>query len=132
MYFMTESKAQRIGNYLSKVMSDKGLSTYDVERKSGNEINQSYVNKIKNGLIENPSPDKIAALAKGLGIPEEELFNIVRGVSAEPSSFEKALTTAFHDAHDWTENERADAINFVRTYAEGVRARRERGQTSNK
>lgn len=78
---MKENNADRIGRFISSIMSKRKLSTYDIERLSGKKITQSYVGRIKNGKIENPSPDKLKALAKGLGITEEEIFSVMRGKS---------------------------------------------------
>src|SRR5204862_8099122 len=68
------------------------LSLLDVERqsaRSGYKIAGSYVSRIENGVVRNPSKDKLIGLAKGLGVPEEEVFAVARGKSLdEPRSEE--------------------------------------------
>lgn len=115
---------QSLADFVSRTMAENRISGYEVERRTNSEITQSYVNRIKNGEVLTPSAPKLKALAKGLGVSEDELFAVVRGLPVEASSFEKALQIAFHDAENWTKAEREEAINFVRTFAEGVRSRR--------
>jgi transcriptional regulator with XRE-family HTH domain len=73
-----------LSEYVDRVLKDKNLSTYDVERLSGKAISQSTVNRIANGEVQQPGPDTLKALAKGLDVPESELFAIVRGVTDTP------------------------------------------------
>ena len=67
-------------------MAEKGLSSYEVERRSLNEISQSQVSRIRNGQVTNPSPARLQALSKGLGVAEEEIFAVVRGKRANFST----------------------------------------------
>lgn len=68
-----------IAKFVAQVMREKKLSTYEVQRRSGNRINQSYISRIRNGENQNPSPEKLKALARGLEVTEEEIFSIIRG-----------------------------------------------------
>ena len=74
-----------LGDFVRKVRNDKGLSTTEVERRSrqgGKKgISNAYISQIENNYIQNVSPDKLKALAFGLGITEQEIFDIVRGES---------------------------------------------------
>lgn len=72
---MKESLAQ----YVSRVMREKDLSGYEVQRRSRDRITQSHVHRIQNGQAKNVSADKLQALAKGLDVPATELFAIVTG-----------------------------------------------------
>jgi transcriptional regulator with XRE-family HTH domain len=68
-----------LAEFVRNVMENKRLSAREVERKSGNTITHSYVNKIKNGDAKNPSPALLQALAKGIDEPEEIIFALIRG-----------------------------------------------------
>jgi len=57
------------------------LSTPEVERQSGGRITDAYVSRIENGYVKNVSPEKLQALAKGLGVLEDEIFAVARGKS---------------------------------------------------
>lgn len=72
---MTENLAE----FVRRVRNEKGLSTPDVERLSGNRITDGYVSRIENNGVRNVSPEKLSALAKGLGVTEEEVFAAARG-----------------------------------------------------
>jgi transcriptional regulator with XRE-family HTH domain len=115
---------ESLAEVLARVMEKNGLSGYDIERRSGKEITQSYVNRIKNGDVTNPTVEKVYSLAKGTGVDPEVFFNAIKGKNGTNANFEKALQAAFHDADNWTDAEKREAIQFVRTYAEGVRSRR--------
>jgi transcriptional regulator with XRE-family HTH domain len=124
MLSFKEFMPETLSDIVNRVMADKRLSGYDVERASHGAITQSYVNRIKNGDVKNPTGEKLVALALGLGIAADELFDAVKGKNGTNATFEKALQAAFHDADHWTEKERKEAVEFVRTYADGVRSRR--------
>lgn len=52
----------------------------------------------KKGVAHNPSKDKLMGLAKGLGVPEEEVFAVARGKSLdEPSAREQKLLAYFRE-----------------------------------
>lgn len=89
---------ETLSDYVARVMRDKGLSGYDIERSTHRTITQSYVNRIKNGEIATPSAAKLSALAKGLGVTPTELFSRVSGIAADPVR---------------VANERLMAINFA-------------------
>lgn len=70
---------ENLSDYVRRVRQEKGLSTLVVERNSGNQITDGYVSQIENGYVKNVSPKKLQALAKGLSVPEEEIFAVARG-----------------------------------------------------
>lgn len=73
------SQPEKLHDYIRRVRADKGLSTADVEKKSGFTVTDGYVSHIENGRVKNVSPEKLRALAKGLGVSEEEIFAVARG-----------------------------------------------------
>jgi transcriptional regulator with XRE-family HTH domain len=77
---MTDSKQETLAEYVTRVMAEKDLSGREVEARSGDEIADAYVMKIANGGTTNPSIEKTKALAKGLGVDEDELFLVARGI----------------------------------------------------
>lgn len=76
---------ENLADYVRRVRAEKKLSTTDVERQSGHKISDSYVTRIENSYVKNVSPEKLQALAKGLGVSEEEIFAIARGKSLDES-----------------------------------------------
>jgi transcriptional regulator with XRE-family HTH domain len=71
---------ETLAQYVTRVMQEKKLRPKDVERRSGGEIDDAYVIKIMKGITTNPSISKTQALAQGLGVDEEELFRVARGL----------------------------------------------------
>ncbi|HEY8560455.1 MAG TPA: helix-turn-helix transcriptional regulator [Pyrinomonadaceae bacterium] len=112
---------ETLSQYVARLMSEKQLSGYDIQRRSCDGISQSYTNRIKNGDITNPTPEKLKALAKGLGVPEEELFRVARGAESPPTDFEAQLLATAAEAADWTAEEKRFFIAVVRTVAAGMR-----------
>jgi transcriptional regulator with XRE-family HTH domain len=80
--------AEKLGEYVKRVRAEKGLSTTEVEsasrKGSAKGISDAYVTRIENGYVTNVSPEKLHALAKGLGVSEDEVFAVARGESAKP------------------------------------------------
>ena len=74
---------EQVGEYISRVMKQKGLKTVDVERRSGGKIDRSHVSKIMRGLETNPSANAMMALAAGLGVNGHEVFTAVTGCALE-------------------------------------------------
>jgi transcriptional regulator with XRE-family HTH domain len=67
-------------------MKEKKLSAKDVQRRSADKIDDAYVIKIMKGITTNPSISKTQALAEGLGVDEDEVFKVARGVPVGESS----------------------------------------------
>lgn len=70
---------EKLADFVRRTRNEKGLSTPDVERLSNFSITDGYVSRIENDGVKNVSPEKLSALAKGLGVTEEEVFAVARG-----------------------------------------------------
>jgi transcriptional regulator with XRE-family HTH domain len=70
---------ENLADFVRRIRNEKRLSTPDVERLSNFKITDGYVSRIENNGVKNVSPEKLSALAKGLGVTEEEIFAVVRG-----------------------------------------------------
>src|ERR1044072_1010215 len=65
--------------YVKRIMRQKNLTLRDIEENSDGEISNSYISKILNGRVENPTADKILALARGLQVDPHEVFAAISG-----------------------------------------------------
>ena|SRR6185369_13493588 len=72
---------ETLSKYVARIMRENGLSARDVERRSGNGITDAYVTHVVKGTAANLSIVKAQALAVGLGVDEDELFSVARGVA---------------------------------------------------
>ena len=78
---------ERLDLYVRRVMREKGLTVADVERRAAGEISDSYVHGIMSGKVKgSQTVTKLKALAHGLGVNEDELFAVARGVAAHQQS----------------------------------------------
>ena len=79
---MPNSK-ETLGQYVARVVKERGLKHHEVREMSGGKITDGYVRGIMTGKAKNPSVDKLKALARGLGVSEDEIFRVARGVTTE-------------------------------------------------
>jgi transcriptional regulator with XRE-family HTH domain len=77
-------RSEPLADYVKRIRQEKQMSLADVERNSrrhGQGISNGYVSQIENGQMTNPSLDALIGLARGLGVSEDELFAVARGVN---------------------------------------------------
>jgi transcriptional regulator with XRE-family HTH domain len=73
------NQIEDLADYVRRTINEKDLTLRQVEERSGGAITHGYVSKILSRAVTNLSVDKLKALAKGLGMPEEEVFAVIRG-----------------------------------------------------
>lgn len=73
------SQTEKLADYVRRVRREKGLSTSDVQQRSGGGISDAYITRIENEQSLNISVSKLQALARGLGVSEDEIFAVARG-----------------------------------------------------
>ena len=86
--------ARTLADFVRGVMEEKRLSLQDVSDRSRGTIPKPTVNDIKNGKTANPTVETLKALAKGLGVSEEEIFAYARGRTIADSDVEDAFFNA--------------------------------------
>jgi transcriptional regulator with XRE-family HTH domain len=80
-YFVVNAGHESLADYVRRLRSEKRLSLAEVSKLSGGQITRSHISRVENGELTNIGLDKLRALAKGLGVHEEELFAVARGKS---------------------------------------------------
>lgn len=75
-----------LGEYVSRIVSEKDLSYRAISKVTKGRISPSYMGKIISGDIQSPSIESLQALAKGLGVAEEEIFRVARGLPIDPKA----------------------------------------------
>jgi transcriptional regulator with XRE-family HTH domain len=113
-----------LADFVAEVMRVKNLSSYDVARLSAGGVSQSTVNKIINRDIRSHSLETLAGLAKGLGVSEDQLFRVARGLPADmPTERHEILAEAF-DAKDLPDdvwNEIEGVVEFLVKQRKAIR-----------
>ncbi|MGC9602671.1 MAG: helix-turn-helix transcriptional regulator [Minisyncoccia bacterium] len=66
-----KSEAQKLGENLKRIRTEKGMSQGDIVRELG--MPRSFVSSIENGRT-NPTLATIAKLAKAIGVSTDELL----------------------------------------------------------
>ena len=114
---MANRSPEPLGDFVSRIRNEKGLSCTGVSKQSarfGKPISASYVNRIENKQIKDPSPDRLRALAHGLSIPAEDLLARAAGlVTPGDQSQELHLVTRFRELSPDRKN---DVLNIVDMY----------------
>jgi transcriptional regulator with XRE-family HTH domain len=75
--------SEDLRQYVKRTLKLKRLSLRDVQRRSGGDITQGYVGAIIKGTNSNLTVDKLKALARGLGVDEDEIFLVARGAQGQ-------------------------------------------------
>lgn len=73
-------------SYVKRILKQKRMTLRDVQLRSGGAITQAYVGAIVQGIHSNPTVEKLKALARGLGVDEDELFRAARGIPKQEAS----------------------------------------------
>ena len=76
-------KQETLPQYVSRILKEKQLTVAEVEQRAGEGISKSYVCSIANGDVGSLTVRKLKALARGLGVLEDELFAVARGIVPE-------------------------------------------------
>lgn len=75
----------KLSAYISSIVKERELNLEEVAQRGRGQISAGYIHDLMNEKAKNPSVSKLQALAKGLGVPEEELFRVARGLSIDSS-----------------------------------------------
>lgn len=114
---MANRSPEPLGDFIRRTRNDKGLSCAEVSNRSGRHveaISASYVNRIENNQIKDPSPTILRALADGLDIPPADVLLRAAGLvpPGEPAE-EHHLVTRFREL---SQDRRIDVVNIVDMY----------------
>jgi transcriptional regulator with XRE-family HTH domain len=109
---------QSLATFVRKIRQEKKLSAGDVERASGGRISDAYVLRIEYGQVANVSPEKLDALADGLGISADEIYRVARGLPPERPKDRLEILAETFDGQDLTEQDWAEIEAVLKTMIE--------------
>jgi len=96
-----------------------------VAERSGGLIAQSYFFKIENGLVKNVSIEKLRAIARGLGVSEEEVLGAARGKPLdEAQAFDSEVRVLFKGFEELPDSDKRELLASVRMLGSEVQRRR--------
>lgn len=97
--FIVDSRSEnKLGNFVRDTRNEKRFSVQDVSdraKRGGKSISPAYVNRLENEII-NISIPKQEALAKGLGVSPEIIFDLTRGVEFDDEDAERVELEAMY------------------------------------
>ena len=74
------NRQESLGQYVRRVLKEKNLSLSEVEQRAQGEISDSYICSITTGSAGSVTVAKLKALARGLDVPEDDIFEVARGL----------------------------------------------------
>ncbi len=104
---------ESLAEYVRRIREEKRLSLADVQIASGNCISNTHISRIENAEVKSVSVDRLSALAKGLGVPEEEVFAVARG-TLHKEQFATAERQLLHYFRELPSDKQSDALIIVR------------------
>ncbi|HKQ05458.1 MAG TPA: helix-turn-helix transcriptional regulator [Blastocatellia bacterium] len=72
--------AEILSDYVRRMMKEKNLTFKQVEKRSRRSISTGTLNDIIQARNTNPTVAILKALARGLGVSEDEVFAVARGL----------------------------------------------------
>jgi transcriptional regulator with XRE-family HTH domain len=124
-------KQERLDLFVRRVMREKNLSIADVERRAGGEISDSYVHGIMSGKVKgSQTVTKLKALATGLGVSEDEIFAVARGLSPyqQPGFLEGELARLCARFQRLPDNDKGELRVLLDTLSNEIERRNRRAE----
>lgn len=131
---------ETLSDYVRRVINEKGLNYREVSRRSGGVISHATVGDIVNGVSKDVRTTTLSALAKGLGVSEDEIFAVARGKTLGPMSpqdFHSALKAlgveqfqAYGGVDNLTADDRQEIIAMIEAMIEQKLKRKQGAQKS--
>jgi transcriptional regulator with XRE-family HTH domain len=84
---------EKLREFLREEMQRQGLTEWEIQKRAGGKITDSYIKDILNGKTKSIGVDKLNALAKGLRADSLELFKLASG---------QGIVTRKKDQDPWT------------------------------
>jgi len=105
---MRKRREHGLAEYVRNALAAKNLNYREVARRSGGLISHATVGDVVNNPGRRFSLETLRALAKGLGVPEDELLVVAAGRPLDDPSIEDAFFNALgYDFGRLTEEDKA-------------------------
>src|SRR5205085_8621587 len=69
---------ETLPEYLDRLMRQKNLDPTELAKRSG--LTSSYIGRLRNGKLNNPTVESILKLATGLDVNAHEIFAVTSGI----------------------------------------------------
>jgi|SRR5215216_550363 len=113
------SSLECLGEFVRRIRDEKGLSLIDVSKQSalcGLPISASYINRIERNPKLRVTPNRLKALAHGLGVPVEELLAHAVSKMTRDEADELKLVTRFREL---SSQRKSDVWTIIQLFAFG-------------
>ena len=104
---------ETLAEFVRRNLREKGLSYAEVQRQAGGAISKSYICGICNGLEVSLTVKKLQALARGLDVPEDELFAIARGAALSQRNLDTSRFALMYFRYQRLPEEDRQAVDLL-------------------
>lgn len=117
---MTTTEKEEFSAYVLRILNEKGIKELHAAQSTGNRIDQTTINKLKNGLIkvENVRSTTIYWLAKALDEPPIVVFSKALGISLRDLGIREEQTSEMLELNNYltqlAPNRVKDLLTIVR------------------
>ncbi|MEW6213322.1 MAG: helix-turn-helix transcriptional regulator [Acidobacteriota bacterium] len=97
--FMGEQmKREKLSDFVRRAMNERSLTFRQVAARSGGVVSHGTINKIVNGHQEDLEATTLIGLAKGLGVPSEQLLAVIegKGPKTQEEAEDQEIAALFH------------------------------------
>jgi len=123
------TEQEQLSDYVRRVANEKGLSYREVARRGG--ISSPSISDIVSKKTINIKASTIRALAKGLGVPEEEVFAAYSGrkpITEEDLADDQEIAALFYEYKELTDEDKKELRTIWLMVRQEIRRRREAGE----
>lgn len=129
--FDVQNLQATLADFVREKMDEQNLSTYDVERRSGGAITHGSVWNILNQRVKDVKAGTLRALAKGLGVSEEEVFDAARGKEPVKDSgleSDNELAALFYEYKELADDDKEELRAVMEMVRQEIRRRKQAGE----
>jgi transcriptional regulator with XRE-family HTH domain len=112
-----DQSIEDLADFVRRTREAANLSTRDVAKRSGNLISHGYVSQIENrtGLGSGVSPGRLLGLARGLGVPIEEVMAAAVGSQSTVLAAQHIRLLGFFNS--LPEDKQHEALDFLEMFS---------------
>jgi transcriptional regulator with XRE-family HTH domain len=122
---MSKKQREGLADFVRRILKETGLTTSDVEQRAkrkGKRINSGYVSRVVSRTATNLTIEKLKALAAGLGVREEEVFNRVleKPLESDPEYQESDFAFLFSKYKDLSESDKRELRTLIQAISREI------------
>jgi transcriptional regulator with XRE-family HTH domain len=118
--------------YVRRILKEKKLLLSEVNQRSGGLISESYISSITKGKVGDLTVGKLLALARGLGVAEEEIIAVASGaMSKDDYRFQESeFAMLFYSYREFSDEDKREVFMLLKLVEREIEWRRARQESN--